>query len=273
MLLQKFKDRIITPDEQTTSSAQDKLVNRAIGMHFLREGEFAVSTALLGEIDGGEFIAPSTDDGGLTRQPDRSETDVLQERFTEMYYILHEMRSQRNLLPATAWSRAHSAALGARGSNLEFELARLHFIWLFFAGSDPIDGKDLATRQHIAFKYARTEFGLFQDRYLPEIQQLIGAMAFCPNLLQSPYRQIFYGEDAWSHLANSFTKEFCSLLGLSADSPIYVAATAGAIALPTLQKLRVIMETKRTEWTTQNELPVSTNELHSLPFVYRLFSS
>jgi len=57
-------------------------------------------------------------------------------------------------------------------------------------------------------------------------------------------------------VAGSFTKEFCSLLGLSADSPLYVAATAGAIALPLLAKARVLMKINKTDWTTAEEMPV-----------------
>jgi len=46
------------------------------------------------------------------------------------------------------------------------------------------------------------------------------------------------------------------MLGLSADSPLYVAATAGAIALPVLNKVKSIMIANRTEWTTAQEMPV-----------------
>ena len=225
-------------------------------MHFLREGQFSVASAFLGE------SAASTDlaDGRHRSESGQSQkihSEVLKKQFAEMYYVLHEMRSKKNLTPATTWARANSARLEARGSNLEFELSRLQFVWLFLSGHQSLDAVGLAERQQAALAFARHQFGPFQERYLKEIQRLVGAMAFCPNLEQSPYRQIFYSEGVWEDLAMTFTREFCSLLGLSADSPLYVATTAGAIALPTLQKLRVIMEKKRTEWTTQNELPVS----------------
>jgi hypothetical protein len=55
-------------------------------------------------------------------------------------------------------------------------------------------------------------------------------------------------------------------LGLSAESPLYIAATAGAIALPTLLKMASIMKEKKTEWSTVNELPVS-NLPHSLSWL------
>ena len=256
-LVQKYKDKPLSPADHYTTSSQEQLVNRAIGMHFLREGQFAVAANFLQESLESELHQSPQIDRQSSRTPELLRSEILQKQFAEMYHILDEMKGKKNLLPATVWARANSTALEARGSNLEFDLVRLRFIWLFFAGEDASHGNVLALRQQSALAYARKEFGSFQDRYLTEIQQLIGAMAFCPNLDQSPYRQIFYGEDAWESLATSFTREFCSLLGLSADSPMYIAATAGAIALPTLQKLRVIMEKKRTEWTTHNELPVS----------------
>ncbi|KAF3189768.1 hypothetical protein TWF788_009753 [Orbilia oligospora] len=63
-------------------------------------------------------------------------------------------------------------------------------------------------------------------------------------------------ESSWQSIIESFTTEFCALLRLSAESPLYVATTAGAIALPTFNKMATIMKAKKTEWTSQNELPV-----------------
>lgn len=177
-----------------------------------------------------------------------------------MYYILHELRHERNLLPAIAWAKCNRERLEARGSNLEFELGRLQFIWLFMGG----DSDDSLEGLQNALNYARREFRNFQGRYLREIKQLCGAMAYQSNLEESPYKHIFYDSSAWDEVAKSFTREFCSVLGLSADSPLYLAATAGAIALPTLLKMASIMKEKKTEWTSENELPVS---LHTLePF-------
>lgn len=186
---------------------------------------------------------------------DEVPSNEVRKQFATMYYILHEMKENNNLLPAIQWSRDNREALEARGSNLEFELCRLQFVWLFHGGPDRQG--PIPTGRQEALEYARREFQSFLPRYLREVQQLIGAMAFCPNLQDSPYKAIFNNPSAWEDVAHSFTREFCSLLGLSADSPLYIAATAGAIALPTLLKLQTIMKAKRTEWTTENELPVS----------------
>ena len=232
-------------------------------MHLLREGQFSVASTFLtdatknpprSEPPSGTQNAYSSFEADLGI--DSLKSEALRKQFANMYHILHELKTQQNLLPAIAWAREKSDALETRGSNLEFELSKLQFVWLFTGGSNPSDARSLELGQQQALEYARQEFSHFQGRYLREIQQLSGAMAFCPNLAQSPYRRIFHNEDAWEDLAVSFTREFCSLLGLSADSPLYIAATAGAIALPTLLKLQTIMKEKRTEWTTQHELPV-----------------
>lgn len=203
-------------------------------MHFLREGDFDVARAFARDV-----------------QKDHGNDEILSEdlvdAFTEMYFILGEMK-RSNLEPAVIWARKRSDALEARGSNLEFEIGRLQFVWLFMNG--------LPHKLGDALVYARREFAGFQSRYLQEIQQLASAMAYSSNLVDSPYKRTFFSAGVWEELGQSFTREFCSLLGLSAESPMYIAVTAGAIALPTLQKLQTIMEKKRTEWTTENELPV-----------------
>ena len=232
-------------------------------MHFLREGQFAVATKFLTEAKANPSPTELFPESPALPSPlgqevgiDPVKSEFLREQFTNMYHILHELKNKRNLLPAIAWAKINSAALETRGSNLEFELGRLQFIWLFSGASHAHEPRSIFKGQQLALDYGRKEFGYFQARYLREIQQLGGAMAFCPNLAQSPYGRLFHDESAWDDLAHSFTREFCYLLGLSAESPLYIAATAGAIALPTLLKLQTIMKEKRTEWTTQHELPV-----------------
>jgi len=45
---------------------------------------------------------------------------------------------------------------------------------------------------------------------------------------------------------------------LSAESPLYIAVTAGALALPRLMKYTMAKRAKGTEWTTDNELAFET---------------
>ncbi|EEH38023.1 RMND5A protein [Paracoccidioides lutzii Pb01] len=252
-----FKDK---PFPYDALSAQPALVNRAIAMHLLREGQFSVASTFLSEVAKNPTPAQpasetsDSDSIDVIIEMEQMQSGEIRKQFVLMYQILHELKKQQNLLPAIQWASEHRHLLEARGSNLEFELCRLQFVWLFHGGKNP--QTPMASGRQLALEYARNEFSTFQTRHLPEIQQLMGAMAFCPNLETSPYRAIFNNPSAWTDVAHSFTREFCSLLGLSADSPLYIAATAGAIALPTLLKLQTIMKEKRTEWTSQNELPV-----------------
>lgn len=229
-------------------------------MHLLREGQFGVASTFLTEAHNNPPQPAPT--AGTPNPNSTDETDLtslksqeLQLKFANMYEILNELRL-RNLLPAIQWARENSEELQKRGSNLEFELSKLQYVWLFQGPA--INGLPADSRNGLlgALAYGRENFGRFQGRFLRDIQQLSAAMAFQSNLHDSPYRQTFETQSAWDEVAASFTREFCSLLGLSAESPLYIAVTAGAIALPTLLKLASIMKEKRTEWTTQNELPV-----------------
>ncbi|WEW58304.1 hypothetical protein PRK78_003772 [Emydomyces testavorans] len=256
-----FKDKPLPSTEYDALSLEPALVNRAIAMHLLREGQFSVASAFLAEVAENPTPAQLPSD---PKKPDpftkaceqfeELQSGEIRKQFTLMYRILHELSEEQNLLPAIDWAREHRGRLEARGSNLEFELCRLQFVWLFHGGSK--GNTSLIAGRAAALDYARREFHHFHTRHLREVEQLMGAMAFCPNLEESPYKSIFNNPWAWSDVATAFTREFCALLGLSADSPLYIAATAGAIALPTLLKLQAIMKEKRTEWTTQNELPV-----------------
>lgn len=211
-------------------SNESRLINRAITMHLIREGQFVVAGTFVQEA--GDLDIPT----------------ALQDEFVELYQILEAMRIGRDLDPAIAWARLKAPMLEQRGSNLEFDLCKLQFIWLLV--QEPDGSKK-------ALSYARSEFTRFGQKHLKEIQKLMCAFLYTSDLKSSPYSDQFKEpESTWEDVAHSFTKEFCSLLGLSAQSPLYIAATAGAIALPTLLKMTSIMKEKKTEWTSQNELPV-----------------
>lgn len=258
-----FRDKTLPSNEIDALSPHPTLVNRAIYLHLLREGLFDVAKSLDAEsaamwrIREEGTVSDSMDEPkAVPLGINETESKRMREQFTSMYHILHELQDNHNLQPAISWARGNTKALEIRGSNLEFELCRLQYVKLFLGEDAREGGNDSASDPQRALRYAREEFQAFSGRYLVELRQLAGAMAFCPNLEESPYKSIFDNKTAWDEVAASFTREFCALMELSADSPLYVAATAGAIALPTLLKLQNIMQQKRTEWTTENELPV-----------------
>ncbi|KAM0253419.1 hypothetical protein ACHAP5_000448 [Fusarium lateritium] len=260
------------PMETDAMANHPGLINRAIAMHMLREGQFSVASTFLKEAtdhppNRDAHTIPQTDEDGDDDmdKDDEPEADIaglhsehLQSKFSEMYNILSQIK-YRNLVPAIKWAHTNSPQLEAKGSTLEFELTKLQFVWLFKGPSInglPDDPETNGLRG--ALNYARENFTRFQSRHLSEIQQLCCAMAYAPNLPASPYSHIFETDSAFEDVAMSFTREFCSLLGLSAESPLYVAVTAGSIALPRLIKYTTYMREKKTEWTTENELAFET---------------
>lgn len=304
------------PSDHDAMADHEALINRAIAMHLLREGQFSVASTFIHDVEENANESPYSrnaskantqlssisldameeDDAGVTSlEVDvdvPAETDIegeveaciegspsvatatpgpsdnmqtlssvqskeLQERFSEMYRILQDIKS-RNLMPAIDWARSNSERLEARGSNLEFELSKLQYIWLFKGPAVNGLPDDERNGRAGALAYARQYFGRFQSRHLRDIDRLAGAMAFATNIAASPYSDDFAIDGSFSDVATSFTREFCSLLGLSAESPLYIAAMAGTLALPQLVKYTTKTRTRGTEWTTSNELPFET---------------
>ncbi|KAI2641133.1 CTLH/CRA C-terminal to lish motif domain-containing protein [Xylaria nigripes] len=284
-----FKDtKGALPTDHDPMASQTPLINRAIAMHLLREGQFSVASTFIKEAqprnddnddddddDDAEMSSelchpPSDDISRSDTAPDAIISDadipadltafksqVLQERFSGMYSILTSLK-QRDLHPAITWARQNSVELEARGSNLEFELCKLQFIWLFKGPAANGLPDTLDNGLSGALNYARDNFSRFQKRHQREIERLSCAVVYSPNIDDSPYHTIFDISHAFDEVASSFTREFCSLLGLSAESPLYVAVMAGALALPNLVKWTLINKAKNTEWTTQNELAFET---------------
>lgn len=186
----------------------------------------------------------------------------LQKRFMEMYHILDALRTQHNLSPAIAWARENTTELETRGSNLEFELSRLKFIELYTTatstGSPSEEEIPDLSGPLTALQYAQTILPTFSKRYSREISNLMGSLAYSSALDRSPYQTLFCHQHTYEDVCASFTREFCSMLGLSSISPLYTAVTAGGIALPTLEKVERVMASSRGQWTSVNELPVET---------------
>ncbi|KAJ4392520.1 hypothetical protein N0V85_006991 [Neurospora sp. IMI 360204] len=291
------------PSEHDAMADQEPLINRAISMHLLREGQFSVASTFIEEtgdaatldnvnavIEGQDQVSASDNYDDEPMDEDRDDDDdddddedeymsplegiaslgfrqlqnlsslqshELEAKFSQMYTILQDIKS-RNLLSAIEWARSNSVELEARGSNLEFELSRLQYVWLFKGPSvNGLPDNELNGTAG-ALLYAQQNFWRFGNRYIGEIQQLANAQIYARNLAESPYRHIFSAETAFADVASSFTREFCSLLGLSAESPLYIAVTAGALALPLLIKYQQATRAKGTEWTTTNELAFET---------------
>lgn len=219
-------------DSPDAVQARDEL-NRAVAVHLLRLGEFETANIFLGE---SAASLPA----------------ILVEQFTLLYEILASMDS-RDLQPAIEWASKHQRYLDCRGSDLEFQLRELQFKNLLHSSENPT----------AALAYARTHFQRYQRHYLKEISQLVAGILYTYTG-NSPYDKgkksgLESSSSAdYDHRAvkETLVKEFCTLLGLSSESPLVQAVASGTVALPILAKMGGIMKTKRTEWTSSNELPV-----------------
>ncbi|PKS08272.1 hypothetical protein jhhlp_005215 [Lomentospora prolificans] len=237
------------PSEASSITGSESHITKTIIMHLFREGRFDVATQFLTEAR----------EHGVIRDTDAMQNifEPLEVHFTDLYRILGHLRN-RNLLPAMEWAELHAEGLEANSSNLEFELNRLQFIWLLKGPA--VNGLPNDERNGLpgALRYARERFWKFQTRHGKQIRELMTAIVFISNIQDSPYRSLFEIQNAFEDLAHSFAREFCSLLNLSAESPLYVAVTAGAISLPQLLKFNQAMKAKKTEWTSYDEQPFET---------------
>ncbi|ORZ14281.1 CTLH/CRA C-terminal to lish motif domain-domain-containing protein [Lobosporangium transversale] len=206
---------------------KEKILRNTIAMHFIRQGNFEVGDAFAKE-------------AGLTIP------DAMRHQFVEMFDI-HAALKENNLEPALLWATRHRSELEKRPSTLEFKLHRQRYLQLL---------QNKQTQEAIV--YARKNFGYFGERHTQEILRLMGCIAYMDRIETSPYADLItpsFSDD----IQHMFTRDFCSLIGLPCESPLYVSVTVGTQALPTINKMVAIMKAKKTEWSQQSELPVEIN--------------
>ncbi|KAG0236319.1 hypothetical protein BGW42_003731 [Actinomortierella wolfii] len=206
---------------------KEKLLQKTIALHFIRQGNFTVGDAFAKEV-------------GL------EVPDELRHQFMDMFDIVAAMKIG-DYGPALSWAKLHRPELEKRGSPLEFRLHRERFLQLL---------KQKEPQQ--AIEYAQANFGYFGFRHTVEISRLMCSVLFVERLASSPYADLI-GPNTAADLQHMFTRDFCILIGLSCESPLYVSVTVGTQALPTMIKMASIMKAKKAEWSQESELPVEIN--------------
>lgn len=199
-------------------------INQIIASHLYREGLFHVGDCFANEAGVAEAAA-------------------MKSQFMEMYLTVQAM-STHNLEPALHWAAANSEKLRKNGSDLELKLHRLQYMEILQEW-----GRDDALR------YARTYLSPFASSHMAEIQKLMACLLWAGKLKSSPYSDLLSPING-EKLAEEFTKQFCSHLGQSCESPLSVTVAAGAQGLPTLLKLMNVMMGKKQEWQSMKQLPV-----------------
>lgn len=106
--------------------------------------------------------------------------------------------------------------------------------------------------------YKRKKQKLFIHAYTTykiEITKLSAALLYADKLESSRYAELC-SSSKWVSIKQEFQRDFCSLLKMSTESPLYTSVYVGTTALPVIMKLYTIMASKKAEWSAQNELPV-----------------
>ncbi|XP_060844989.1 E3 ubiquitin-protein ligase RMND5A-like [Rhopalosiphum padi] len=136
-----------------------------------------------------------------------------------------------------------------KSSALEFKLHQLAFLSIIQKGVE---------HQTEAVTYARANFSQFVDRYEKEIQTMMGMLLFVPQgVNNSPYSEMVQ-ENLWDEVIELFTRDACTLLGLSFDSLLNVSVNAGCAALPALLNIKHVMTQRKVNdiWKGKDELPI-----------------
>uniref|UniRef100_UPI00358F9131 E3 ubiquitin-protein transferase RMND5A isoform X2 n=1 Tax=Myxine glutinosa TaxID=7769 RepID=UPI00358F9131 len=213
------------------SSERQQLLNRVLVEHLLRQGMLDVAETL-------------SQEAGLPIDAKQKEP------FVELNRILEALR-QHDLRPALEWAVINRERLLTQNSSLEFKLHRLFFIQLLAGGS---------MRQQEALEYARN-FQPFASQHQQDIQVLMGSLMYLRQGIQaSPYVHLL-DSNQWAEICDLFTRDACSLLGLSVESPLSVTFSAGCIALPSLINIKAVIEQRQCTgvWNQKDELPIEVD--------------
>ncbi|KAI9022913.1 RMD5-like protein A-like protein [Phycomyces nitens] len=226
----KFKQDLSVIYRPEAFAGKEHLVGRALAMHFIRQGQFDLCDAYMRE-------AGIKQDDTLYAM-----TEHLKKEFHRMYEVLSDLEAH-NLDSAIEWACMNREALAKSGSSLEFNLHRSRFLQLL------VDKKKLE-----GIYYSQKYFGQFHSTHVKEIEYVMHCLLEDKT---AEARLDFLGSpEAWTNLFQEFQHDFCSLLNMSAESPLYASVLVGTTALPVILKLYKIMSARKTGWSQQNELAV-----------------
>ncbi|KAI9309296.1 CTLH/CRA C-terminal to lish motif domain-containing protein [Cunninghamella echinulata] len=239
----RFKHDVSVIYQPDSFNGKEHLLQRALAMHFIRQGQFDMCDTFMNEISTSSSIIPDTVDISVNDPALLEAVDKLKAQFRQMYTIIKQLGQEHRLDDAIEWANKHKQALLSFSSSLEFNLYRLQFIQLV-----------LSKQKMEAIQYGKKYFAQFGDKHFAEIKRLMTCTIY-DNIETSPYRYLC-SPNLWIDIQHEFQRDFCSLLNMSAESPLYASVYVGTTALPIIMKLHKIMVAKRTEWSQQDELPV-----------------
>lgn len=218
-----------------------KLIDNAIKLHLIRNGDLNI-------VDQNEYKDDDVDKG----EDPRIDLNLLS-KFTEMNQILKKIY-QRDLSDAIQWAIRNEAVLLTQlGSDLEFNLHKLQFLEYYNSG-----------QVFKAYEYAKTWFPKFittNQSNLKSVSKLISSILFDIKDSSSPYyKQNQLSNSTFQEIAILFSKKFCSVIGFSFESSIFLVLLCGYISFPTFLKfIKIKNLNNKLDWTSHNELPFEIN--------------
>ncbi|KAH8914187.1 hypothetical protein BT69DRAFT_1290612 [Atractiella rhizophila] len=239
------------PSIPFTSFASRDALNSTIASHFVRRGQFALGEAWIAETGAKLGVQEA-----------------------ESFRICHDILQaigKRDFSPALQWAHENETELQRRGSELQYRLRRRVFISLVLESAGAEDGVVKA------IQYLQTYLAPDFSLYGSDISRLLASTAYPPNSPTSPYADIYSPfleassstSDSETALKSLFVTEYCSTHGFSRYQPLSVALDVGANGgVAKLQRVKAVMKDKKTEWTSEGELPVAI----PLPEMYRFHS-
>ncbi|XP_076460818.1 E3 ubiquitin-protein transferase MAEA-like [Babylonia areolata] len=133
---------------------------------------------------------------------------------------VEESLKRKETGPCLAWCYENKSKLRKHKSTLEFNIRKQEFVELIRQGC----GVE-------AVKHARKHFSIVDDDQLPEVQRVMGLLAFSPTSQIEAYKYFFHG-DRWNDLVQQFRQENFRLHQL--NSSVFTAALqAGLSSLKT----------------------------------------
>ena len=151
-----------------------------------------------------------------------------------------------------SWAAENRSRLQQRGSPLEFDLHKIHFISMI-TRHDPPD-------QLEALGYLRRLSASLYASNDQEIYRMITSLLFLPveKLRSSPYSDLL-DPTLIRKSKLELAREYCASMGLSRSVPLQTVGTIGAGgALTRIEKSRKVMRENKSEWSQVDELPVNS---------------
>jgi len=270
-------------NQQLTPSKQLRLINKAILQHFLRMGQCEVASELMNEAQINvedtikwpfnelnvivESLKKWDLDPALKWALDHEEQ--LNKRNSVLIFKLYKLKFIEMLKKISQQIEEYKESVMQHQNGSSHEKEENEDTQMTEDDSDiinqlnDISSNGIQTDAYIAhlekelISFARTNLQPYFNKYSREIQQLMCCLLYLPSgIRKCPYRNLFNIQE--SEVVDLFTREACSLLGLSVESPLIVTFNAGCKALPALINIRQVMQQRKVTnvWNCRDELPI-----------------